>query len=109
MYLADDITLTEQLTPYLPLIITVIGGLIAGGFAIWNRRRGNVETKTPTVAEIWAREERLGARVLWLEFWIKRLLAAFNGYVNRVRSGGSTDPTPTEQTALDLDISKETS
>jgi hypothetical protein len=107
VYLADELTITEQVTPYLPLIATVVGGLIVGGFAIWNRRRGNVETKSPTVAEIWAREERLARRARWMENAAWRVQSAFRVYVNRARSGGSTEPTTAEQAALDLDLSKE--
>lgn len=104
----SDLSFTEQITPYLPLIGLIVGALLAGGFAVWNRHRGNVETKYPSVAEIWAREERLATRALSLERWIKRILTAFDGYVNRVRAGGSTDLTPAEQAALDLDLTKET-
>jgi hypothetical protein len=109
VYLADELTVTEQITPYLPLIATVVGGLIVGGFAIWNRRRGNVETKSPTVAEIWAREERLARHARWMENAAWLIQSAFRGYATRVRTGGTTEPTTTEQAALDLDLSKETS
>lgn len=98
--MADEITFTEQITPYIPLLTAAIGALIVGGFAMWNRRKGNTETKAPTVAEIWARADRLEARARWAF----RIQDAFRDYVARVRSGGSTDPTHEEQTALDKNL-----
>lgn len=100
-----ELTLTEQLTPYLPLIGTIFGGIVVGAFAAWNRKRGNVETKAPSVAEIWAREERLTRRNGWLSNAVYRLQSAFRRYVARVQSGGPTDLTSVEQELLDLDIS----
>lgn len=97
---ATELNLTEQLTPYLPLFGTLLGGLIVGGFAIWNRRKGNVETKSPSVAEIWARSDRLESRARWAY----RIQDALREYVARVRSGGSLELTPTEQIAHDIDL-----
>lgn len=54
---------TEAISPYLPLLGVIIGGLIVGGFAVYNRRRGNVETKLPSIAEVWA-ENRLQGQEL---------------------------------------------
>lgn len=107
--LAAEVTLTEQITPYIPLLTAAIGALIVGGFAMWNRRKGNVETKSPSVAEIWAREERLSRRVRWLEAAAWRIQLAFGGYVNRSRAGGSVEPTAGEQAALDIDLSDNSS
>lgn len=97
---ATELSVTEQLTPYLPLLGTLLGGLIIGGFAMWNRRKGNVETKAPSVAEIWARSDRLERRAR-AAF---RILDAFRGYVARVRAGGDTDLNAVEQTAHDIDL-----
>ncbi|WP_396657088.1 hypothetical protein [Microbacterium oxydans] len=102
---ATEITFTEAIGPYLPVIGIIVGGIIVGVFAVYNRAKGNVEAKAPTVAELWAREERLSRRVRWLETAAWRIQFAFGGYSNRVRSGGSPDPTPTEQAALDIDLS----
>lgn len=100
-----ELTFTEQVTPYLPLIGIAISALIVGGFAVWNRAKGNVETKAPSVAEIWAREERLSRRKDWLSNVVYRLQGAFRRYVARVQSGGPTELTATEQNLLDLDLS----
>lgn len=98
--MADEITFTEQITPYLPLLTAAIGALIVGAFAMWNRRKGNTETKAPTVTEIWARADRLEFRARWAF----RIQDAFRDYVARVRNGGNTDPTAEEQAALDKNL-----
>lgn len=98
--MADEITFTEQLTPYLPLIGIILGGMIVGAFAAWNRRKGNVETKAPSVSEIWARADRLEKPARWAH----RLQDAFREYVARVIAGGSTELTATERAAHDVDL-----
>lgn len=97
-----EITLTEQLTPYLPLIGTILGAVVVGAFAMWNRRKGNVETKAPSVAEIWARADRLEYRARWSY----KIQDAYRDYVSRVRGGGSNDLTVSEQIAHDVDLSE---
>lgn len=97
---ATELSLTEQLTPYLPLIGTILGGIVVGAFAMWNRKKGNVETKSPSVAEIWARSDRLETRARWAF----RIQDAFREYVARVRAGGSLELTPLEKTAHDIDL-----
>lgn len=98
---ATEITFTEQLTPYLPLIGTILGGIVVGAFAMWNRRKGNTETKAPSVAEIWARADRLERRARWAY----RIQDAFREYVSRVRAGGSTELDAAEQAAHDIELS----
>lgn len=99
---ATEISFTEQLTPYLPLIGTILGGIVVGAFAMWNRRKGNVETKAPSVAEIWARSDRLEHRARWAY----KIQDAFRDYVARVRGGGPVDLTVGEQIAHDVDLSE---
>lgn len=99
--LTTELSFTEQLTPYLPLIGTILGGIVIGAFAMWNRRKGNVETKAPSVAEIWARADRLERRARWAY----RIQDAFREYVERVRGGGSTELTVIEQAAHDIELS----
>ena len=99
---ATDITLTEQLTPYLPLIGTIMGGIVVGAFAMWNRRKGNTENKAPSVAEIWARADRLEHRARWAY----KIQDAFRDYASRARGGGSLDLTVGEQIAHDVDLSE---
>lgn len=100
--MADELSFTEQLTPFLPLIGILLGGLIVGAFAAWNRRKGNVETKAPSVAEIWARADRLEHRARWSY----KIQDAYRAYVSRVRGGGSVDLTVGEQIAHDVDLSE---
>lgn len=99
---ATEINFTEQLTPYLPLIGTILGGIVVGAFAMWNRRKGNTETKAPSVAEIWARADRLEHRARWSY----KIQDAFREYVARVRGGGTVDLSVGEQIAHDVDLSE---
>jgi len=96
-------TAIESVIPWLPFIGGIAVALIVGAANIWNRRRGATETKAPTVAEIWAREERVSRHNRWLEGLIAKVLAAFRAYVERVQAGGSTELTQFEQRALDSD------
>lgn len=96
-------TWLEQITPWLPLMGTIAGAGVVGGFAVHNRRRGNEEQKMPTVAEIWAREERKSLQLDALHSAYARIRGAFSAYVLRVRAGG--DPTPTESEKRFLTLS----
>lgn len=106
-----ELTFSEQITPYMPLIVAVVGALIVGGFGLWNRRRGAVETRAPDVNEMWAKQER-DARALDTERAHRRhvenvlvsVLRAFRGYVRRVVSGGSVELTESERAAHDVEI-----
>ena len=102
------LTLTEQITPFLPLAGVIFGALIIEGFRLWNRKRGAVETKAPDVNDIWQREERQNLVLdaerrlrRRLEDLVGRLWLAFRNYVYRVQAGGSIDLTPTEQALID--------
>lgn len=98
-------------TPYLPLIGTIFGGLIIGIFAVYNRRKGNVETRAPEVNEIWAQqnvqshqldmERRLRRKVEDLLYALRK---AFKAYVHRVQRGGPTELTPHEIEILQRDV-----
>lgn len=112
MRLADTApTLTEAITPYLPFFGVVAGAILVGAFAVWNRRRGAVETRAPDVNEMWAKQER-DARTLdaerahrrHLENLLDTVLGSFRAYVRRVRHGGSTDLTDRERSAHDAEI-----
>lgn len=81
----------------------IAGGIVVGFFNSWNRRRGNEESKMPTVDQIWAREERTAVRLDALHTAYARLRGTFSGYVYRVRNGG--DPTPTAAEARFLTLS----
>lgn len=92
---------TESITPYLPFLGVILGGLIVGAFAIWNRRRGAVETRAPDVNEMWVQTEKDRRIRRLFEDLFYTLLTVFRSYVRRVQSGGSTDLTPTEQAVHD--------
>lgn len=98
-----------MVSPYLPFAGVVLGGLIVGGFAAYNRRKGNQEVKVPTVAEAWGEVRLLKADLAALERKYRNLIelfdalkALFRGYVERIRRGGSRRLTAAEQAALSL-------
>ena len=99
-----ELTVAEQLTPFLPLVGTMAGGLVVGAFALWNRKRGAVENGAPDANEIWARAEKR-EEALDYERSNRRhfedlafiLWRAFRSYSHRVRHGGTVDLTPSEQ------------
>ena len=95
-------TWVESLTPWLPLIGTIAGGLLVGAFAVHNRKQGNEEQKMPTVADIWARQDRQGLELSLLHTAYARLRGAFSAYVFRVRSGGDWTPTEAEKRYLTM-------
>lgn len=92
----------EALTPWIPVMGVVAGGIVVGFFGAWNRRRGNEESKMPTVDQIWAREERQGQQLTALHTAYARLRGTFAAYVFRARNGGDTTPTETEIRFLTL-------
>lgn len=49
---------TYDLVPWIPAFVVTIGGVVAGVFALWNRRGGERAKRTPTWAEL-ATENRL--------------------------------------------------
>lgn len=102
--------ITETITPYLPLIGILFGSLVVGLFAVWNRKRGNMETRAPDVNEIWQQQAKeshdLDMERRWrrrLENFAFELARVFRGYVRRVQAGGSTDLTPHERMFHDTD------
>lgn len=100
-------TVTEIVTPYLPFIGTVAGAALVGIFAIWNRKRGAVETRAPDVNEIWQQQAQQ-SKELDIERRLRRLLEdmytdlreAFNIYVRRVHRGGNIELTDREARLL---------
>lgn len=44
----------ESLIQYLPIIGGIVIAAIPASVALWNRRRGAVESKQPTFTEVWA-------------------------------------------------------
>ena len=94
----EGLSFTEAITPYLPLIGVLLGGLLIGIFGIWNRRRGAIETRAPDVNEIWQRSEQDHKELdierstrRHLEDCVYTLHSVFKSYVDRVRRGGSSE------------------
>lgn len=108
--LAEVTDFTAIITPYLPLLGTILGGIVIGAFALWNRKRGAVETRAPDVNEIWQqqayqakeleRERKMRGR---LERYVDELLRVFRGYVSRVLAGGNTQLNAHERLFHDTD------
>ncbi|MEF2979115.1 hypothetical protein [Subtercola sp. YIM 133946] len=101
--------MNDAITPYLPVIGIVAGGIVAGIFMLVRGRSGDSSTKMPTVAEIWHRMDELSTKVddLSLELNKERsarvtLRSVFLAYIDRVRAGGTHILTEAEKRALDL-------
>lgn len=101
--MADAQSITETITPYLPVIGILAGGLLVGAFAIWNRRNGAVENRAPDVTEMWQQTERSRRLRRYFEDLFYETRGAFRGYVRRVQAGGSTELTKSEQRAHDVE------
>lgn len=106
------------ITPWLPLLGVIVGGLIVGAFAVYNRKHAAIEGKLPTVGEIWAEQRKLRDEVDGLRVELRRkergidaianafesLRSVFTSFVSRVQNGGSTSLTPDEKAALNLPV-----
>lgn len=104
----------EVITPYLPVIGVIAGGLVVGLFSVYNRKKGNVETRAPDVNEIWQQQQYQGRELdrestfrRMLQSWGYEIVAAFRGYVLRVQSGGTTDLLPHERRLHDQGVPEE--
>ncbi len=91
-------------TPIVTTLITVVlGGMIVGAWAAYNRRRGNSEAKGPSVEQLWREQaaDRRLARVFEDLFY--RVRSAARSYVQRTQAGGSTELTDAEREAFALE------
>lgn len=102
--------LTMLVTPYLPLLGTIVGGIVIGSFAIWNRKRGAVETRAPDVNEIWVQQQYQASELekeiklrRRLERYVDELLRVYRGYVRRVQTGGDIHMSNHERLFYDQD------
>lgn len=109
-FLSQAQQVSALVTPYLPLLGIIIGGIIVGVFAAHNRRKGNIEQRSPDVNEIWIQQnlqsKELDKERKWrrrLENFSWELTRVFRGYVSRVQGGGSTDLTHHERLFHDAD------
>lgn len=102
------LSFTEAVTPWIPVMVILLGSVAAGIFGIWNRRRGNIENRAPDVNELWNRQA-VQDKQLDLERMLRRSLEdfggmlrrSFRGYVERVQAGGSSVLTEYERRAYD--------
>ena len=109
-FLSQAQQVSTLVTPYLPLLGIIIGGIIVGIFAAHNRRKGNMEARSPDVNEIWIQQnlqsQELDKERKWrrrLENFSWELTRVFRNYVSRVQGGGSTDLTHHERLFHDTD------
>ncbi len=92
---AEVSPITESLSPYLPLLGVVFGGIVVGLFGLWNRRKGNMETRAPDVNEIWQQQAKdshdLDMERRWrrrLENFSHDLLGVYRSLARRVMADG---------------------
>ena len=106
-----EFAVTEAITPYLPFAGVVAGALIVGAFGLWNRKRGNIESRNPAVNEIWSRQaeneilldaERKARRRL--EDLLELAYRTFRGYVDRVMSDGTIHLTHAERAVYEAHV-----
>jgi hypothetical protein len=99
---------TSTIAPYLPVLGLAVAGMLAGIFATYNRKRGNVETRAPDVNEIWQQQAEQSRQLDYerkarrrLEDYAREILHIYRAYVRRVRSGGTVELTSAENRAFD--------
>lgn len=98
----------ELFTTLTPILVVVLGGVVAGLWTAHNRRKGATESRFPDVNEIWSQQARQSIELdnerklrRKLEDYSGSLLRAFRGYVRRVVGGGSTALTSHEKSLID--------
>lgn len=115
-------TFTDIVAPYLPFFGVVAGGTLVGIFTRWNSKRGNVESKTPTVQQIWDEQRQqkkdfdlaVAGVTGRLDGEVERrkkterafvgLRDVFLKFADRVQRGGSPELTIEEHAALELPV-----
>lgn len=106
----ETFDVTGFITPYLPLLGIIAGAVLMGIFGVYNRAKGNVETRAPDVNEIWV-QQKMQSEALdnerkmrrKLEDWLYGFRRMFILYVQRVQSGGNTDLTANERKYYDTE------
>lgn len=106
---AEVSPITEVLSPYLPLIGVIFGGIVVGLFGLWNRRKGNMETRAPDVNEIWQQQAKESHELDMERRWRRRLenfahdlLGVYRSLAKRVMAEGFV-LTKREQVFYDTD------
>jgi hypothetical protein len=102
--------ITVLITPYLPVLGVIAGSILVGAFAVFNRKRGAVETRAPDVNEIWRQQAEQSAELdrerkarRRLEDFVRELQRAYRSYIWRVRGGGTTELTAQERKFFDTE------
>ncbi len=98
------------LTTLSPILVVVLGAVIAGLYAAHNRRKGATESRFPDVNEIWSQQAKQSIELdnerkfrRRLEDYSNTLLRLFRGYSVRVLSGGSPQLTAQEKFYIESD------
>lgn len=100
----------ETIIPFLPIIGLVLVAIITGAFAIYNRSKGNTETKLPTVVQIWEKQAEADAAYDLEQRRRRALSAAFDAlvaFVRRLVARTNTTLTPDEEALLVSPLDKE--
>lgn len=116
---------TEFVAPILSVCGTILVALIVGAFAAYNRRRGNQESKMPTVQQIWDEQRKQAGELAAVRGEVsaantkadaaKReattyktafigLRDVFLSFVERAQNGGPFELTMDEHRALELPV-----
>lgn len=113
MLLADvngSSTPLELFTTLTPVLVVVLGGVVAGLWTAHNRRKGATESRFPDVNEIWSQQARQSFELdnerkfrRRLEDYSNALLRLFRAYSSRVLAGGSPQLTEQEKFYIESD------
>ncbi len=99
---------TANLPVFVSAALILAGAIVTGIFGVINRRSDSKIKSAPTVQEIWARLDTVETKLdtertarMSIEERFRTLRDIFLDYVNRVQTGGSSDLTHDERTALE--------
>lgn len=98
----------ELFTTLTPILVVVLGGIVAGLWTAHNRRKGAVESRFPDVNEIWSQQARQSIELdnerkfrRALEDYANALLRAFRAYTRRALNGGDLRLSESEKMLID--------
>lgn len=82
---------TEWIAPSIAGVIAIITALIAGGFALRNRKRGALEQRAPDVTEAWAETNVARRRGFWYEDHYHETRGGWKNYARRMLEKDETN------------------